>query len=131
MTEPLDLDKLERRREYALAQWHEGDNDLVYDFVRDDVLTLLDRLRAAEARVAALRADKLDGDIARTEIEREHSGLAARVVALEAAARKAIERFVLIPNSDAPVCMYCDTFVWPHAEDCPIGVLEALLDGDA
>lgn len=55
MTEPLDLDDLDRRREVAVLRWQAGDSDFVYDFAAYDILPLLAWARAAEARDERLR----------------------------------------------------------------------------
>jgi hypothetical protein len=109
VTDTLDLAALERRREYAIEQWREGDSDLVYDFVRDDVLTLLDRLAGVERPAA---------------IDRH----LARIAALEAAVREVVDD---LRNGDTTNCPTCGAMLvyQEHGRGCSLVALAALLDG--
>jgi hypothetical protein len=103
----VDLAELERRREYALEQWRDGDSDLVYDFVRDDVLTLLARVRATEARIAALE-------------------VAARAV-VDAASWQSGGVVIDCGCPRGEIGTLSAGEITHHTEACPVSVLAALL----
>jgi hypothetical protein len=102
---------------------------------------LIERVAAAEARVAALESQAQDAFHLHFSTEMERDTYKARVAALEAAARRATLAVIRSPrqNGGKGECAGCwsswgkdstETQAW-HYADCPMAALAALLAGDA